>query len=56
MCDDVEVFERLTSYVGTCLKVPLNDRKSIDMVDMLNRLLFKRSHYNDRTIIRYYEY
>jgi hypothetical protein len=46
----------MTSYVGTCLKVSLNDRKSIDMVDMLNRLLFKRSHYNDRTIIRYYEY
>jgi hypothetical protein len=37
------------------LKFPLNDRKSIDMVDVLNRLLFKRSHYNDRTIIRYYE-
>jgi hypothetical protein len=45
----------MTSCVGTCLKVPLNDRKSIDIVDVLNRLLFRRSHCNDRTIIRYYE-
>jgi hypothetical protein len=45
----------MTSYVGTCLKVPLNDRKPIDMVDVLNRSLFRISHCNDRTIIRYYE-
>jgi hypothetical protein len=45
----------MTSYVGTCLKVPLNDRKSIDIVDVLNRLFFKRSNYDDRMIIRYYK-
>jgi hypothetical protein len=45
----------MTSYVGTCLKVPLNDRKSIDIVDVLNRSLFKRSNCDDRIIIRYYK-
>jgi hypothetical protein len=45
----------MTSYVGTCLKVPLNDRKSIDIVDVLNRSLFKKSHCDDRMIIRYYK-
>jgi hypothetical protein len=45
----------MTSYVGTCLKVPLNDRKSIDIVDVLNRSLFKRSHCDDMMIIRYYK-
>jgi hypothetical protein len=45
----------MTSYVGICLKVPLNDRKSIDIVDVLNRSLFKRSNCDDRMIIRYYK-
>jgi hypothetical protein len=45
----------MTSYVGTCLKVPLNDRKSIDIVDVLNRSLFKRRNCDDRMIIRYYK-
>jgi hypothetical protein len=31
----------MTSYVGTCLKVSLNDRKSIDIVDVLNRSCLK---------------
>jgi hypothetical protein len=46
----------MTSCISICLNVSLNDRKSIDMVDVLNRLLFRRSYYNDRTIIRYYKY
>jgi hypothetical protein len=46
----------LTSCISTCLNVPLNDRKIINMVDVLNKLLFKRSHCDDRMIIRYYEY
>jgi hypothetical protein len=45
----------MTSYVGTCLKVPLNDMKSIYIIDVLNRSLFKRSHCDDRMIIRYYK-